>query len=182
MKSYSKNLKQKRSGWFPLAEVIMGVIFMGVGLAAVMEASRFGTQVNACAASDVPQEMFLAHPGLCEGSSHLPSSDTDQKHQERQEPKENQKNPSGTDNPPLGSADDPDDYNHQTFSPPASSKGDSIKDMSGSEWSQTADISWNNDKDNAAGNRDAAYMRVTIRHHGQVVLKTGWTVSQQPEN
>ena len=171
MKSYSNNLKKWRSGGFTLAEVLTATVVMGVGLAAIMGALRSGTKVNAYA-SDVSQGVFLAQE-LRECLGNLPFSDNDQEHQE---------NPPGLDEASISSADDLDDYNHQTFSPPVSSMGDSLTEMS--RWSQTVDITWKNDNNIAAtvsdGASNTAYVRITIRHDGEVVLTTGWIVSRQP--
>ena len=167
-----KNLTPtRRSGGFTLAEVLMATVVMGVGMAAIMGALRSGTQINA-GASDMSQGVFLAQE-LRECMGNLPFSDTDQEHQE---------NPPGLDEASISYADDLDDYNHQTFCPPVNSMGDLLANMS--RWSQTVDITWKNDNNIAAGvsdgASDTAYVKVTIRHDGEVVLTTGWIVSRQP--
>ena len=173
MESYSKKFKPGRSTGFTLAEVLMAALVMGVGLTAIMGALRSGTQVNTYA-TDVSQAVFLAQE-LRECTAHLSFSDPDS---------EQQDNPPGLDEASISLADDLDDYNHQAFSPPVSSIGDSLTDMS--RWSQAIDITWKDDNDIATnvsdGASDTAYVKVTIRHDGQVVLTTGWIVSRQLAN
>ncbi len=169
----SNNLKPGQSKGFTLAEVLMATVVMGVGVTAIMGALRSGTRVNS-GASDMSQAVLLAQE-LRERMGQLPFSDTDQEHQE---------NPPGLDEASISYADDMDDYNHQTFCPPISSMGDSLANMS--RWSQTVDITWKNDNNIAAGvgdgASDTAYVKVTIRHDGEVVLTTGWIVSRQTVN
>jgi len=167
----SKHLEARRPKGFTLAEVLMATLVMGVGVAGIMGALRSGTQVNTYA-SDMSQAVLLAQE-LRECMGHLPFSDTDAEHQE---------NPPGLDEASISYADDMDDYNHQTFCPPVSSMGDSLTNMS--RWSQTVDITWKNDNNIAAGvsdgASDTAYVKITIRCDGEVILTTGWIVSRQP--
>lgn len=167
-----ENLKPGQSGGFSLAEVLMATVVLGIGMAAIMGALRSGTQVSA-GASDMSQAVLLAQE-LRERMGQLPFSDADSA---------DAGNPPGLDEASISYADDLDDYNHQTFCPPISSMGDF---MDTPRWSQTVDITWKNDNNIAAGvgdgASDTAYVKITIRHDGEVVLTTGWIVSRQPAN
>ncbi|MCK5114847.1 MAG: prepilin-type N-terminal cleavage/methylation domain-containing protein [Phycisphaerae bacterium] len=173
MKRTVRHFQSGRRRGFTLAEVLMATVVLGVGMAAIMGALRAGTQVNS-GASDMSRAVLLGQE-LRERIGQLPFSDPDAGQAG---------NSPGLDESSILLADDMDDYDGQVFSPPISSMGDSMTDLS--TWSQAVDISWKNDNNIAAtvgdGSSNTAYVKITIRNNNEVVLTTGWIVSQVPTN
>lgn len=154
---------------FTLAEVFVATAVVGIGIVALMVATKSGTEVNVLG-RDVTQATFLAQE-LREWTLRLPFSDQD---------------PGDQDNPPGPDGSDPqtddlDDLMSVAYSPPRNASGNPLADMDG--WAQTINLTWR-DPDNltasvAPGASNMIYVDVTITHSGRTVLSTGWLVARR---
>lgn len=154
-----------------LIEVIVATAVVGIGISALMVATKSGTEVN-MAGREITQAAFLAQE-LREATLRLPFSDQDPGD------RDNPPGPDGSD--PQVFVDDLDDLMGVTYSPPRDASGETITDMDG--WAQTIDLSWR-DPDNLAvsvalGSSNMIYVDVTISHSGRTVLSTGWLVARR---
>lgn len=153
---------------FTLAEVFVATAVVGIGIVALMVATKSGTEVNVVG-RDITQATFLAQE-LREWTLRLPFSDQDPGDQD---------NPPGPDAlDPQTFVDDLDDLMGVTYSPPRNASGDPLADMDG--WAQTINLTWRG-PDNltasvAPGASNMIYVDVTITHSGRTVLSTGWLV------
>ena len=156
---------------FTLAEVIVATAVVGIGISALMVATKSGTEVN-MAGREITQATFLAQE-LREWTLRLPFSDQDVGDQD------NPPGPDGSD--PQVFVDDLDDLMGVTYSPPRDASGEAISDMDG--WAQTIDLSWRDRNDLATsvapGSSNMIYVDVTISHSGRTVLSTGWLVARR---
>ena len=156
---------------FSLAEVVVATAVVGIGVSAMMVATKSGTQVN-MAGREITQATFLAQE-MRELTLRLPFSDQD---------------PGDMDNPPGPDGSDPqvfvddlDDLMDVTFSPPRDAATEPIPDMD--DWAQTIKLTWR-DRDNltatlAPGTGNMIYVDVTISHQGRTVLSTGRLVARR---
>ena len=156
---------------FTLTEVMVATAVVGIGISALMVATKSGTEVN-MAGREITQATFLAQE-LREWTLRLPFSDQDPGDED------NPPGPDGSD--PQVFVDDLDDLMGVTYSPPRDASGEAISDMDG--WAQTIDLSWR-DRDDLAtsvapGASNMIYVDVTISHSGRTVLSTGWLVARR---
>ncbi len=156
---------------FTLIEAIVATAVVGIGISALMVATKSGTEVN-MAGREITQATFLAQE-LREWTLRLPFSDQDDTDRD---------NPPGHDgSDPQVFVDDLDDLMGVTYSPPRDASGEAITDVDG--WAQTIDLSWRNRDDLAAsvapGSTNMIYVDVTISRSGRTVLSTGWLVARR---
>jgi prepilin-type N-terminal cleavage/methylation domain-containing protein len=156
---------------FTLTEVIVATAVVGIGISALMVATKSGTEVN-MVGREITQATFLAQE-LRELTLRLPFSDQDDGDQD------NPPGPDGSD--PQVFVDDLDDLMGVTYSPPRDASAEVITDMDG--WAQTIDLSWRDPSNLAAsvalGSSNMIYVDVTISHSGRTVLSTGWLVARR---
>lgn len=156
---------------FTLAEVIVATAVVGIGISALMVATRSGTEVN-MVGREITRATFLAQE-LRELTLRLPFSDQDAGDQD------NPPGPDGSD--PQVFVDDLDDLMGVTYSPPRDASEEVLTDMDG--WAQTIELSWR-DRDDlttsvAPGTGNMIYVDVIISHSGRTVLSTGWLVARR---
>ena len=156
-------------GGFTLIEALIASIIVGLGITALLMASKSGTQVNA-SARDITHAINLGQE-VREWTLKLPFQDPD-----------TPDNPPGPDgSSPQTFVDDLDDLKSVTYSPPRDASGQAISDMTG--WSQQITLSWRNPTNLSEAVSDGAsemiYVEVVISHEGQSVLTTGWLVTKR---
>jgi type II secretory pathway pseudopilin PulG len=153
---------------FTLAEVLIAVVLVGLGVAALMVAAQSSTQVNA-AGWDLTQATYIAQE-IREWTLKLPFSDPD--------PADagNPPGPDGT-NPQIF-VDDLDDLMDVTYGPPRNGVGQAISDLG--NWSELIHLDWKDPDDLCTtvvpGSSDVIRVAVTVSHNGGEVLTTGWLV------
>ncbi|MCK4623849.1 MAG: prepilin-type N-terminal cleavage/methylation domain-containing protein [Phycisphaerae bacterium] len=156
-------------GGFTLVEALIASAIVGIGLMAMLLASKSGTQVNA-SAREITHAINLGQE-VREWTLKLPFLDPD-----------TPDNPPGPDgSSPQTFVDDLDDLKSVTYSPPRDGTGQALSDMTG--WSQQITLSWRN-PDNlletvADGASEMIYVEVVVSHEGQSVLTTGWLVTKR---
>ena len=156
---------------FSLVEVAIATALLGIGIAALVVASRSSTQVNA-AGRDTTQATYLAQE-VREWTLKLPFSD--------QDPGDagNPPGPDGSD--PQQFVDDLDDLMDVTYSPPRDAEGVPMYTLAG--WSQHITLEWRAPDSLgttvAPGSTDVVRVTVTVAHNGQTVLTTGWLVTRR---
>ena len=157
-------------GGFTLIEALIATIIVGLGITALLMASKSGTQVNA-SARGITHAINLGQE-VREWTLKLPFQDP-----------ETPENPPGPDEAedPQTFVDDLDDLASVTYSPPRNASGQAIADMS--DWSQQITLSWRN-PDNlsetvADGASEMIYVEVVVSHGEQSVLTTGWLVTKR---
>ena len=158
-----------RSG-FTLIEALIASVIVGVGVSAMMVATKSGTQVNA-GAREFTHAINLAQE-IREWTLKLPFLDP--------ETPGNPPGPDGSENP-QSFVDDLDDLAGVTYSPPRNGTGQAITDMSG--WSQKITLTWRNPDNLSAtvanGASEMIYVEVLVSHGSQPVLTTGWLVTRR---
>ena len=169
----SKRVRQHgiAGGGFTLIEALIASVLVGVGVSAMMVATKSGTQVNA-GAREITHAINLAQE-IREWTLKLPFSDPDTGDQD------NSPGPEGSD--PQVFVDDLDDLMNVTFSPPRDGNGQPVSDLSG--WSQQITLTWR-DHDNisqivADGASEMIYVDVTVSYEGRQILTTGWLVARR---
>ena len=156
-------------GGFTLIEALIASAIVGLGLTAMLMASKSGTQVNA-SARDITQAINLGQE-VREWTLKLPFLDPD-----------TPDNPPGPDGAsPQTFVDDLNDLMNVTYSPPRDANGQAISDMTG--WSQQITLSWR-DPENLSetvtdGASEIIYVEVEISYEGQLVTTTGWLVTKR---
>jgi len=151
---------------FSLIETAITTALLGLGISALVVASRSGTQINA-AGRDLTQAAYLVQE-IREWTLKLPFSDPDPGDQYHPP------GPDGSD--PQTFVDDLDDLMDVTYSPPRDGDGNAISGMEG--WSQHITLEWK-DPDSlnttvVAGSSDVILVTVTVARGGRDVLATGW--------
>ncbi len=155
---------------FTLIEALIATFMVGLGVSAMMVATKSGTQVNA-EARDITQAVYLWQE-VREWTLKLPFKDPDT-------PEEYPGPDTGED--PQVFVDDIDDLMYVTYDPPRDGTGQAASDMTG--WSQQISLRWCDPNCIAAtvspGTSDLIYVEVTILYEGQSVLKAGWLVTKK---
>ncbi len=158
-----------RSG-FTLIEALIASVLVGVGVSAMMVATKSGTQVNA-GAREITHAINLGQE-IREWTLKLPFVDP--------ETPDNPPGPDGAENP-QSFVDDIDDLMDVTYSPPRNGTGQALTDMSG--WSQKITLTWRNPDDLSAsvanGASEMIYVEVLVSRGSQPVLTTGWLVTRR---
>ncbi len=167
-----------RQRGFTLADVIVAVPILGIGLAAV--AVGFGTGSQTTAAGREAAQAVLIAQELREWTLRLPFSDPDPGDQD------NPPGPDGSD--PQTWVDDLDDLHNWdgegiTYSPPRNGLGEEIAGLE--DWSETITLTWRDITDLRStvppGSTDALQVRVEIFHRDRGVLTTSWLVTRREE-
>ncbi|MCK4625798.1 MAG: hypothetical protein KAV00_10840 [Phycisphaerae bacterium] len=157
-------------GGFTLIEALIASIIVGLGITALLMASKSGTQVNANA-REITHAVNLGQE-VREWTLKLPFLDP--------ETPDNSPGPDGAEDPQTF-VDDLDDLKTVTYSPPRDANGQAISDMTG--WSQQITLSWRQQNSISQTVSDGAseiiYVEVVISYEGQSVLTTGWLVTKR---
>ncbi len=156
---------------FTLAEALIAVALVGVGMVALLISVQTGTKVNA-SSQEITQATYLAQE-VREWTLRLPFSDTDAADAG------NPPGPDGSD--PQAFVDDLDDLIDTTYDPPRNAAGSVISGLAG--WSQTVHITWRDPTDLttsvAPGASDIVFVEAVISRQGRQVLATGWLVAER---
>ncbi len=157
-------------GGFTLIEALIASIIVGLGITALLMASKSGTQVNA-GAREITHAVNLGQE-VREWTLKLPFADP--------ETPDNPPGPDGAEDPQTF-VDDLDDLASVTYSPPRDASGQAISDMTG--WSQQITLSWraptNISQTVSDGASEIIYVEVVISYEGQSVVTTGWLVTKR---
>lgn len=160
-----------RSG-FTLIEALIASFIVGMGVSAMMVATKSDTQVNANA-MEITKAINLCQE-VREWTLDLPFKDP--------ETPDNPPGPDGLENPQTpGNVDDLDDLMGVTYSPPRGGTGQVLDDMSG--WSQHITLTWRNANNLLQtvpnGTSDIINVEVVVSSGAQPVLTTQWLVTKR---
>ena len=155
---------------FTLIEALIASALVGIGIVALLVATKSGTQVN-MAGRNITQATYLSQE-IRERTLKLPFSDPDAG---------DAGNPPGPDESDPQDIDDLDDLLDVTYSPPRDASGQVISDADG--WSQHISLEWK-DPDSlgttvTVGSSDVIRVVITIARDGHDVLSTGWLVTRR---
>jgi hypothetical protein len=161
----------RRRHGFTFVEGLIATLLLGLGVAALMVATRSSTQVNA-AGKEITQATYLAQE-IREWTLKLPFSDPDPGDQD------NPPGPDGLD--PQSFVDDLDDLVNVTYDPPRDGEGQPLYDMAG--WSQKINLTWRApsslETQVVPGTSDIIFVQVEVANDGRPVLTTGWLVTRK---
>ena len=161
----------ERSG-FTLIEALIASFIVGVGVSAMMVATKSGTQVNANA-REISNAINLSQE-IREWTLKLPFVDP--------ETPDNPPGPDEAEDPQTpGDVNDLDDLMGVTYSPPRDGTGQALSDMAG--WSQQITLTWRN-PDNLSeivtnGTSEMIYVEVVVSSGSRPVMTTGWIVTKR---
>ncbi|MDY7011238.1 MAG: prepilin-type N-terminal cleavage/methylation domain-containing protein [Planctomycetota bacterium] len=171
LKRTTQRKQADRSG-FTLIEALIASFIVGVGVSAIMVATKSNTRVNANA-REITNAINLSQE-IREWTLKLPFVDP--------ETPDNPPGPDGAEDPQtVGNIDDLDDLMGVTYSPPRDGTGQALSDMTG--WSQQITLTWRN-PDNLSeiltdGASEMIYVEVMVSSGSQPVLTTGWLVTKR---
>ena len=161
----------RRERGFSLIETLIAAALIGIGVAAMLVATKSATQVNA-AGQEITQAGYLAQE-IREWTLKLPFIDPDPGDAS------NPPGPDGSD--PQVFVDDLDDLMNVTYSPPRDANGNAIAGMDA--WSQTLTLEWKNPDSLLTavpdGSSDIVRVNVDIARNGRPVLSAGWLVARR---
>ena len=156
---------------FTLIEALIASAIVGLGVTALLMASKSGTQVNA-GAREITHAINLGQQ-IREWTLKLPFLDP--------ETPDNSPGPDGSEDPQTsGDVDDLDDLMDVTYKPPRDARGQEISGMT--DWSQKITLSWRDpdeiteDDDEKS---DMIYVEVEVSCGSRSVLTTGWLVTKK---
>lgn len=170
MQTDARGLTRRERG-FSLIEAMIATVLVGIGVAAMLVATKSATEVNA-AGQEITQAGYLAQE-IREWTLKLPFIDPDPGDAS------NPPGPDGSD--PQVFVDDLDDLMNVTYSPPRDANGNAIAGMDA--WSQTVTLEWKAPDSLLTtvldGTSDIVRVNVVIARNGRTVLSAGWLVARR---